>query len=307
MKAFQVISTTALFLFLGATLPAFAQEEHHEEAAKPAKQQEQAKPAKQEEQRQVKGQEQQQKQQEQAKSSRQEEQKQAKGQQEQQQKQQEQAKSSRQEEQKQAKGQQEQQQKQQEQAKSSRQEEQKQAKGQQEQQQKQQEQAKSSRQEQQHEQQVKGQQEQQQKQTGSERAARRPFNQSKSSTDRKANSAQRGRTTARTTGSPNTAIGVNAAATTVTGFPRIVIAATSVRNTRFAFTPIPWRSSVEIRDFSMAVSGSVRWTRGRNTGRQIGTTTTTCISLTPTTGITSTTAAIRKIGLRSPCTQTSGS
>jgi flagellar motor protein MotB len=89
MKAFQVISTTALFLFLGATLPAFAQEEHHEEAAKPAKQQEQAKPAKQEEQKQAKGQqEQEQKQQEQAKSSRQEEQKQAKGQQEQQQKQQ---------------------------------------------------------------------------------------------------------------------------------------------------------------------------------------------------------------------------
>jgi hypothetical protein len=168
MKALGVISTTVLFLFLGATLPAFAQEEHHEQEAKPAKQQEQAKPAKQEQQQAKGQQEQQQKQQEQAKSSRQEEQKQAKGQQEQQQKQQEQAKSSRQEEQKQAKGQQEQQQKQQEQAKSSRQEQQheQQAKGQQEQQQKQQEQAKSSRQEQQHEQQVKGQQEQQQKQQG---------------------------------------------------------------------------------------------------------------------------------------------
>ena len=45
MKVIGVISTTALFLLLGATLPAFAQEEHHEEAAKPAKQ-EAAKPAK---------------------------------------------------------------------------------------------------------------------------------------------------------------------------------------------------------------------------------------------------------------------
>jgi len=49
MKAFGVISTTALFLFLGATVPAFAQESNHEEEAKPAKQQEQAKPAKQQE------------------------------------------------------------------------------------------------------------------------------------------------------------------------------------------------------------------------------------------------------------------
>jgi flagellar motor protein MotB len=48
MKVIGIMSTTALFLLLGATLPAFAQEEHHEEAAKPAKQ-EAAKPAKQEE------------------------------------------------------------------------------------------------------------------------------------------------------------------------------------------------------------------------------------------------------------------
>ena len=115
MKAFRVIGTTVLFLFLGATFPAFAQEEHHGEAAKPEKQQEQGKPAKQEEQKQGKGQqEQQQKQQEQAKSSKQEQQheQQVKGQQEQQQKEQEQAKSSRQEQQHehQVKGQQEQQQ-----------------------------------------------------------------------------------------------------------------------------------------------------------------------------------------------------
>jgi len=56
MKILGVISTTALLLLLGATVPAFAQEEHHEEEAKPAKQQEakpekqqQAKPAQQEE------------------------------------------------------------------------------------------------------------------------------------------------------------------------------------------------------------------------------------------------------------------
>jgi hypothetical protein len=49
MKALGVISTTALFLFLGATVPAFAQEANHEEEAKPEKQQEQAKPAKQQE------------------------------------------------------------------------------------------------------------------------------------------------------------------------------------------------------------------------------------------------------------------
>jgi hypothetical protein len=99
MKALGVISTTALFLFLGASVPVFAQEEHHEEAAKPEKQQEakpaqhqeQAKPAKQEEQAKPE------KQQEQANSAKQEEQKQAKGRQEQQQKQQ-QAKQVKQEE-----------------------------------------------------------------------------------------------------------------------------------------------------------------------------------------------------------------
>ena len=59
MKVLGVISTTALFLLLGATIPAFAQEEHqeegakpvpHEEPAKPAAKPEQAKPQKQEEQ-----------------------------------------------------------------------------------------------------------------------------------------------------------------------------------------------------------------------------------------------------------------
>ena len=59
MKVLGVISTTAVFLLLGATVPAFAQEEHqeegakpaqHEEPAKPAAKQEQAKPQKQEEQ-----------------------------------------------------------------------------------------------------------------------------------------------------------------------------------------------------------------------------------------------------------------
>jgi outer membrane biosynthesis protein TonB len=56
MKALGVISTTALLLLLGATLPAYAQDEHHDgdakpekqEQAKPAQHEEQAKPAKQE-------------------------------------------------------------------------------------------------------------------------------------------------------------------------------------------------------------------------------------------------------------------
>ncbi len=65
MKALRIVSTTALFLLLGATVPVFAQDNHeqetkpeqqdqakpaqHEEQAKPAKQEDSAKPAKQEE------------------------------------------------------------------------------------------------------------------------------------------------------------------------------------------------------------------------------------------------------------------
>src|ERR1700733_8244287 len=49
MKVLGIISTAAAFLLWGAAVPAFAQEEHHEEAAKPAQHEEQAKPAKQEE------------------------------------------------------------------------------------------------------------------------------------------------------------------------------------------------------------------------------------------------------------------
>lgn len=57
MKALRVISTTALFLLFGATVPVFAQDNHEQEAkpeqqdqAKPAQHEEQAKPAKKEEQ-----------------------------------------------------------------------------------------------------------------------------------------------------------------------------------------------------------------------------------------------------------------
>jgi len=114
MKAFGLLCTTALFLILGTAIPVFAQEEHHEQEAKPAKQ-EAAKPTKQEEARPAK--------QEEPKPANQQQEQQAKGQQEQKQ-QQEQAKSSKQEEQKQVKGQQEQQQKQQEQAKSEKREQQ---------------------------------------------------------------------------------------------------------------------------------------------------------------------------------------
>jgi len=140
MKALGVISTTALFLILGVTFPAFAQEEHHQQEAKPEKQQEQAKPAKQEQRQQAKGQQEQQKQQQQqAKPARQEQQQQAKGQQEQQQKQQQQAKgqqqqqdkAAKQQEQQQTRGQQQERQQQQQQAKSSRQEQQQQVRGQQ--------------------------------------------------------------------------------------------------------------------------------------------------------------------------------
>jgi hypothetical protein len=57
MKVLGVISTTALLLLLGATVPAYAQEDHQQDAkpekqeqqAKPAQHEEQAKPAKQEE------------------------------------------------------------------------------------------------------------------------------------------------------------------------------------------------------------------------------------------------------------------
>jgi flagellar motor protein MotB len=101
MKVVGVISTTAMFLLLGATLPAFAQEEHHEESAKPAAKQEQAKPQKQEQQakpakqEQAKPEKQQQeakpqKQEQQAKSQEQNQQQQAKGQQQQQENQHEQ-------------------------------------------------------------------------------------------------------------------------------------------------------------------------------------------------------------------------
>jgi hypothetical protein len=92
MKVLGVISTTAMFLLLGATIPAFAQEEHHEESAKPAAKQEQAKPAKQEEAKPQK--------QEQAKPAKEEKQAQAKSEKQQQ------ANSTRQEHVQQVKGQQ---------------------------------------------------------------------------------------------------------------------------------------------------------------------------------------------------------
>lgn len=112
MKVLGVISATAMFLLLGATIPAFAQDEsakpaQHEDKAKPAakqepakpqKQEQQAKPAKQEQAKPEKQQQQAkpQKQEQQAKSQEQNQQKQtqqqAKGQQQQEKKQQQQAK-----------------------------------------------------------------------------------------------------------------------------------------------------------------------------------------------------------------------
>ena len=59
MKVLGLISTTAVFLLFGATVPAFAQEEHHDESAKPAQHEEQAKPAAKQEQAKPQKQEQQ--------------------------------------------------------------------------------------------------------------------------------------------------------------------------------------------------------------------------------------------------------
>ena len=75
MKVLGVISTTAVFLLLGAAVPAFAQEEHHQEEAKPAKQEE-AKPEKQQQAKPAQHQDQAKpaKQQEQAKPAKQEKQ-----------------------------------------------------------------------------------------------------------------------------------------------------------------------------------------------------------------------------------------
>lgn len=50
MKAVGVISTTVLFLLIGSAVPAYAQDEHQDEKAKPAQQEEKAKPAQHEEQ-----------------------------------------------------------------------------------------------------------------------------------------------------------------------------------------------------------------------------------------------------------------
>jgi len=103
MKAFGIISTTTLFLLLGASLPAFAQEEHHDEGAKPAQHEKQAKPAAKQEQAKP------QKQEEQAKPAKQEQAKPEKQPQEAKpQKQEQQAKSQEQHQQQQAKGQQQQ-------------------------------------------------------------------------------------------------------------------------------------------------------------------------------------------------------
>jgi outer membrane biosynthesis protein TonB len=92
MKVLGVISATAVFLLLGATVPAFAQEEHQEEGAKPAQHEEQAKPAPKQEQTKPQKQDEQAKpaKQEEAKPQKQEQQQQAKGQQQQETKQQQQ-------------------------------------------------------------------------------------------------------------------------------------------------------------------------------------------------------------------------
>ncbi len=93
MKPVGFIATGVLLLLFGAVAPTYAQQDQHEQDAKPDKQEQKAKPEKKQE----------------AKPAKQEQQHQAKGQEEQQQKQQQQeAKSAKKEQQHQAKGQQEQ-------------------------------------------------------------------------------------------------------------------------------------------------------------------------------------------------------
>ena len=50
MKVLGIIGTATLFLLLGTAIPVLAQDDHHDEGAKPAQHEEQAKPAKQEQQ-----------------------------------------------------------------------------------------------------------------------------------------------------------------------------------------------------------------------------------------------------------------
>ena len=85
MKALSLISTGVLLLLLGAVPPAYAQEEKHEQEAKPQKQEEQAKPQKQEQAKPAKEEKQaKSERQEQAKSAKQEHVQQVKAQQDQQ-------------------------------------------------------------------------------------------------------------------------------------------------------------------------------------------------------------------------------
>src|ERR1700677_1216434 len=111
MKVLGVISTAAMFLFLGASVPAFAQEEHQEEGAKPAQHEEEAKPAPKQEQTKPQKQEEQPKtaKQEEAKPQKQEEQSKPAKQEAAKQQQEEQAKPAKQEAAKPAKQEQQQQ------------------------------------------------------------------------------------------------------------------------------------------------------------------------------------------------------
>lgn len=79
MKRIRFIGTGVLLLLLGTIVPTYAQQEQHEQEAKPEKQEQQAKPEKQQQQQkapqQAKGQEQQPKQAQQAKPEKQQQQK----------------------------------------------------------------------------------------------------------------------------------------------------------------------------------------------------------------------------------------
>jgi len=109
MKPVSLIGTGALLLLLGAITPTYAQQEQHEQEAKPEKQEQQAKPAKQEEQAKAPKQEQQAKAakpEQQAKPEKQQQAKAARPEQQAKPEKQQQAKAARPEQQQQAKGQQ---------------------------------------------------------------------------------------------------------------------------------------------------------------------------------------------------------
>ena len=115
-----------------------------------------------------------------------------------------------------------------------------------------------------------------------------------------------GSSIAHVTGSPSTAIGGNVAVIPATAFQMPIIVAALARITGSASTGTRWSCMAGIRGSSTEAFGSVSWTHGQSTGRTIGTTTMMCMSFTPKTAITCTTAGTPGIGSQSPYMWTDG-